>query len=367
MTIHPSRQNPDVLVIGAGLIGLACAAAAAERGFTVLVVGEARVGAASLAAAGMLAPSIERGEGDAADFAIAARDRYPSYVEWLRERSGIDVPLNREGIIQLAVSEAGVRGLSRAMPLGAEWLDARALHHLEPALAHGLGGVFHSTDGAVDNVLLYEALRITVERHARVIVVQDSVDGVTWPSGSVVGTGRSGATYTAERVILAAGAWSNSIRGLPRPLPVEPMRGQMIAYATSLVSRCVYGPTGYVVPRTNGRTLVGATSERVGFESATTAEGMARLEQTATEILPSLAGVAPSEAWAGLRPMSADLQPILGADPDEPRLLYATGHSRNGVLMTPLTGDCIAATLLGEPLPVDIAPFEVTRFSSASG
>jgi len=156
VTLHPSRQNPDVLVIGAGLIGLACAAAAAERGFTVLVVGEARVGAASLAAAGMLAPSIERGEGDAADFAIAARDRYPSYVEWLRERSGIDVPLNREGIIQLAVSEAGVRGLSRAMPLGAEWLDARALHHLEPALAHGLGGVFHSTDGAIDNVLLYD-------------------------------------------------------------------------------------------------------------------------------------------------------------------------------------------------------------------
>jgi glycine oxidase len=133
-----------------------------------------------------------------------------------------------------------------------------------------------------------------------------------------------------------------------------------------LLNRAVYGPTGYVVPRANGRTLVGATTERVGFNSVTTPDGIARLERTAVEILPSLAGVARSEAWAGLRPMSADLQPILGPDPDEPRLLYATGHSRNGVLMTPLTGDCIAALLVGAPCPVEIARFSVARFPSAA-
>ena len=366
MPIHSPRSAPDVLVIGTGLIGLACAAAAAERGLTVLAVGEALAGTASLAAAGMLAPSIERGENDAADFAIAARDRYPSYVDWLRDRSGIDVPLNRDGIIQLAVTDAGVRGLQRSMPPEAQWLDARALHDLEPALSHGLGGVFHANDGAVDNVRLYEALVSAVERETRVTIVRDTVVGVAFTGSAVVATGRGGATYAGDRAVLAAGAWSSSITGLPRPLPVEPVRGQMIAYASSLVRRCVYGPTGYVVPRPNGRTLVGATTERVGFHSTTTAEGVARLEQTATEILPTLTGVVPSEAWAGLRPMSADLQPILGHDPDESQLLYATGHSRNGVLMTPLTGDCIAALLVGEPSPTDIDIFSIGRFSPSS-
>jgi len=366
MTSSSSRSTPDVLVIGTGLIGLACAAAAAQRGLRVLVIGEPLVGAASLAAAGLLAPSIERGETDNAGFAIAARDRYPSFIDWLRDRSGVDVPLNRDGILQVAVTGAGVRGLQRSMPPEAEWLDASALHLLEPALSHGLGGVIHPTDGAVDNVRLYEALMAAVRRESRIRIAEDIIVDIGFSESGVAATGRSGATYTADQAILAAGAWSSSIRGLPRPLPVEPVRGQMIAYATSPLRRAVYGPTGYVVPRANGRTLVGATTERVGFQSATTPEGIARLQRTAIEILPSLAGVAPSEAWAGLRPMSADLQPILGHDPDEPRLLYATGHSRNGVLMTPLTGDCVAALLVSEAPPADIASFSIGRFGSGA-
>jgi len=147
---------------------------------------------------------------------------------------------------------------------------------------------------------------------------------------------------------------------------VEAVPGQMLAYAGSPLRRAVYGPTGYVVPRTNGRTLVGATTERAGFESITTPEGIAKLARTAGEILPQFAGNPPADAWAGLRPISADLQPILGADPDEPRLLYATGHSRNGVLMTPLTGDCIGAMLAGEPSPVDIGGFSIARFAIGS-
>src|SRR6476469_844540 len=110
MTSSSSHSTPDVLVIGTGLIGLACAAAAAQRGLSVLLIGESLVGAASLAAAGLLAPSIERGESDSAAFGIAARERYPTYLDWLRDRSGVDVPLNREGIIQVALSDAGVRG-----------------------------------------------------------------------------------------------------------------------------------------------------------------------------------------------------------------------------------------------------------------
>ncbi len=365
VSIDSSTSAPDVLVVGCGLIGLACGAAAAQRGFRVQIIGEPRVGAASLAAAGLLAPSIEREDGHASDFATAARDRYPTYVEWLRERTGLEVPLNRDGIIQVALNESGVRGLRRAKPAEAEWLDARELAHLEPALSHGLGGVLHPLDGSVDNVRLFEALQAAVDGLARVTVVSDIVTEVRF-NGQVEALGQSGSRYSANAMVLAAGAWSSTITGLPRAIPVEPVRGQMLAYTGSPLRRAVYGPTGYVVTRTNGRTLVGATSERAGFQSITTPEGIAKLARTAGEILPQFAGNPPADAWAGLRPISADLQPILGVDPDEPRLLYATGHSRNGVLMTPLTGDCIGAMLAGEPAPVDISGFSITRFAIGS-
>jgi glycine oxidase len=362
VSIDSSASPSDVLVIGGGLIGLACGAAAAQRGLRVRIVGEPRVGAASLAAAGLLAPSIEREDGHASDFATVARDRYPTYVEWLHDRTGLDVPLNRDGIIQVALNEAGVRGLRRAKPADAEWLDARELAELEPALSHGLGGVLHPLDGSVDNVRLFEALRAAVDGLTLVAIVSDTVVALRFP-GHVEALGQSGSRYIADTVVLAAGAWSPTISGLPRAIPVEPVRGQMIAYAGSPLRRAVYGPTGYVVPRTNGRTLVGATTERAGFESMTTPEGIAKLARTAGEILPEFASSQPADAWAGLRPISADLQPILGHDPEEPRLVYATGHSRNGVLMTPLTGDCIGALLAGEPPPVDIRGFSITRFA----
>jgi glycine oxidase len=365
VSIDSSRSTADVLVIGCGLIGLACGAAAAERGFRVRIVGEPRVGAASLAAAGLLAPSIERADGHAGDFATAARDRYPTYLAWLLERTGLEVPLSRDGIIQVALNEAGVRGLRRAMPAEAEWLDARELAELEPALRHGLGGVLHPLDGSVDNVRLFEVLQAAVDGLPRVAIVPDTITELKL-GGPVSAVGRNGTMYSAETVVLAAGAWSSMITGLPRAIPVEPVRGQMIAYTASPLRRAVYGPTGYVVPRTNGRTLVGATTERAGFESITTPEGIAKLERTAAEILPQFANVQPVDAWAGLRPISADLQPILGVDPEEPRLFYATGHSRNGVLMTPLTGDCIAALLASEPPPVDTREFSISRFSIGS-
>jgi glycine oxidase len=359
--LDSSRTTSDVLVAGRGLIGLSCAVAAAERGLTVRVIAELRVGEASLAAAGLLAPSIEREEGHSGEFAIAARDRYPDYVAWLRERTGILVPLNRDGIIQVAVSDAGVRGLRRSIADEAQWLDIHQLVELEPALDHALGGVIHPRDGWVDNVVLHRALVAVAKKHGRIAFVEDTITGVAF-GDSVRATGRSGTTYDAPHIVLAAGAWSPTINGLPRSLPVEPVRGQMISYSGSPITRALYGPTGYVVPRTDGRTLIGATSERAGFESITTDEGISRLRKTAAEVLPRLARVEPIAKWAGLRPMSADLHPILGPDPDEPRLLYATGHSRNGVLMTPLTGDCIAGLLAGEPPPIDIGGFSIGRF-----
>ena len=360
-----TSRSADVVIVGAGLVWLACAVAAAERALSVLVIGETLPGESSPAGAGLLAPSIEREEGHGSDFGVAARDRFPSYVDWLRERTGVEVPINRDGIIQIAVNAAGVRGLRRGMPDTAQWLDAPALAGLEPALGHALGGVLHSHDGWVDNVRLLDALRVVANASPRITIVSDQVSGIDF-SGDARATTRSRQTFTTGRIVLAAGAWSATIAGLPRRVPVEPVRGQMISYSGSPLTRAVYGPTGYVVPRADGRTLVGATAERVGFDPSVTDDGIARLTRTAAEILPQFAAVRHERAWAGLRPISADLQPILGPDPDEPRLIYATGHSRNGILMTPLTGDCIAALLVDERPPTPISAFGIARFDATS-
>ena len=364
MILH-ADPIPDVLVIGDGLIGLACAAATAERGLRVRVVGMMLPGAASLAAAGLLAPSIEHGDGKPNGFGVAARDRYPSYVAWLRDRTGIDVPLSRSGIIQLAVNAAGIRGLQRSMGAAARWIDAAELAELEPSLSHGLGGVFNEHDGWVDNEVLFQALRTFVEAHPRVALTPDHITRIDL-ADDVAAIGHGGTRYPTARLVVAAGAWSTGLAGLPRVLPIEPVRGQMLAYAAVTVSRAVYGPTGYVVPRADGRTLVGATMERVGFDPTTTADGIAKLERTAAEILPTLAQARPVQAWAGIRPISADLQPILGTDPDDPRLVYATGHSRNGVLMTPLPADCVAALVTGDSPPADLTDFSPDRFDRPS-
>jgi glycine oxidase len=178
-----------------------------------------------------------------------------------------------------------------------------------------------------------------------------------------VSTARGGRRYAGERLILAAGAWVTQLGGLPRTLPVEPVRGQMLSLRGVPLRHVIYGPRGYVVPRVDsGVSLVGSTMEYVGFEVGTTPDALARLADAGREVCPALGSLPVEARWSGLRPVTPDLQPIIGADPDYPALLYACGHSRNGVLLAPLTGDCIAALVVGADPPADLSPFEVTRF-----
>jgi len=203
-------------------------------------------------------------------------------------------------------------------------------------LAWGEGDL-EVSERAVDNVILHEALRTVATSHPQITMTYDLVAEIGF-SPFVAAVGRTGTTYFAERAVLAAGAWSTTIAGLPRAIPVEPVRGQMLAYSATPLRRVVYGPTGYIVPRASGRTLIGATMERTGFDSATTPEGVDRLRRCAAEILPGFAALEPAEAWAGLRPISLDLQPILGADPAEERLVYSTRNGRGfGFLRTTVT------------------------------
>ncbi|HMF87223.1 MAG TPA: FAD-dependent oxidoreductase [Gemmatimonadaceae bacterium] len=356
-----SHLSAEVIVVGAGLIGLTAAAALAERGVSVTLIGEHRPGEASPAAAGMLAPSVERASGPAHDFGVAARDRYPSYVEFLADRTGVAVPLNRLGILQVALSEKGIRGLRRTALETGIWLDSKELHEIEPALSHALGAMLNPDDGAVDNVVLLDALRRLVSTSERIDIVQDGVTTIEAGADSCSVVTRSGASHRAHRLVLAAGAWVGQMSGSRFAGAVTPARGQLVSYSSSPLRHVAYGPRGYVVPR-GDRTVGGTTMENVGFDADTTTEGIRKVRAASEEICPRLAGAGETRAWAGLRPVTPDMLPILGIDSGRPSLIYACGHSRNGVLMAPLTGDIIADLVTGTPLSHDLSQFRPDRF-----
>jgi glycine oxidase len=355
----------DVVVVGGGLIGAACALAIARRGASVRLITDGRPGIASTAAAGIFAPSIEQPDGLAREFGFAARDRYPSFLDELAEATGVRVPVNREGVLQVAVSRAGVRGLRRAQPVTSQWLSAKELTAIEPSLSHALGAVLHPYDGAVDNVLLLETMLLAISRNPSITVEPEGVSEIGFAGAATARTAR-GDAFSGDTIVLAAGAWTPLIAGLPRALPIEPIRGQMLSYVGTPTRRVVFGPTGYIVPRNNGMTAVGSTSEHVGFDASTTPAGAERIANAAKEIWPEFARSQPQGHWSGLRPITPDMLPIIGRDPDQPGLLYACGHSRNGVLMAPLTGDCVASLVSGQPLSISIAPFAVDRFRTAT-
>jgi len=353
--------SEEVIVVGAGLIGLATAVALAERGVSVTLIGQHRAGEASPAAAGMLAPSVERASGPAHDFGIAARDRYPSYVQFLAERTGVRVPLNRLGILQVGLSAKGIKGLKKTALPTTKWLDPSDLADVEPALSHALGAMFNPDDGAVDNVVLLDALQRLASGSDRIESVEDLVTAIEAGADSCTVTTASRASSSADRVVLCAGAWVGQIRGARFARAVEPARGQLVSYSGSPLRHVAYGPRGYVVPR-GDHTIGGSTMENVGFDAATTAEGVRKVRDASEEICPHLTASEPIRSWAGLRPVTPDMLPILGIDPTRPSLIYACGHSRNGVLMAPLTGDIIADLVTGTPLSHDLSQFRPGRF-----
>lgn len=309
----------------------------------------------------MLAPSVERASGSAHDFAVAARDRYPSYIELLADRTGVSVPLNSLGILQVAISDKGVKGLQKTAVATSRWLDAKELRELEPTLTHALGAMFNPLDGAVDNSVLLKAMTTLCERSDRITRISDAVTEIEPSRESCFVRTASNERYTASRVVLAAGAWVGQITGARYARVVQPARGQLVSYPDVPLRHVTYGPRGYIVPR-GGITIGGSTMENVGFESATTATGIRKVRTVAEEICPSLGRQEKVVAWAGLRPVTPDMLPILGPDPEYPSLLYACGHSRNGVLMAPLTGDLIADLVTESPLKHDLSQFRPDRF-----
>jgi glycine oxidase len=344
------------------------AAEASARGASVLLVGEPRFGEASPAGAGMLAPGAESAElpnDPVRNFAVAGRDMYPEFLRALRDETGVDVPFDRNGILEL-VDDAE----PALTPPGAEWIDARTLRELEPGLRSFPGAVRHPHDGAVDNVVLLEAMQqraglrrsiTTVRATARSVDVTHARPRAVLDDRDVVEGGS---------LVIATGAWAAQIEGLPRPLPVRPVRGQLLMLEGALARHVIYGGGGYIVPRHGARgatpferTVVGATMEEAGFVSEPTPGGLAELTAVARRVLPDSTPLRLLSHWAGLRPMTPDHLPILGPDPDVPRLLYACGHGRNGILLAPITGRAVGALAVGAQNPYDVSTFAIERFA----
>lgn len=353
----------ELLVVGGGIAGLSAAIAAADRRMRVIVLDQPRPGAASRAAAGMLAPSLHGLPPAALPDALAARDHFPAWLAMLEARGGGAVPLNREGILELAASGEELAALlARAGP-AAEALDPGQLTRLEPVLAPGAGALLHPGDGAVDNVALMSALVAVAGRERRIRLLHAEVASVELGQGGVTAATRGGGHLRAGAMILASGAWAGALPGLPRALPVQPVGGQLLLLAGAPLRHVVHGGGGYLVPR-GGSTLVGATTEPHGFAARETVEGRDWLLGVVRRAAPSLGATEVTEHWAGLRPATPDGLPILGADPGNGSLHYACGFGRNGILLAPWAAERIVAALAGEGDAAGLASFRADRFGT---
>ena len=358
-------MREHVVIAGGGLVGLSTAVAVARRGIRCTLVSERRAGEASPAAAGMLAPGVEHATGPAHDFGLAARDYYPEFLAWLERATGVAVPFGPAGILQVAATTEDASRLEADAGGNARWLTPVELRKLEPALAPAAGALLHTRDGAVDNEVLVEVLRRYVASAASITVVNEAIVSIEAGSDGAAALCASGRQYAGSAVVIATGAWTGALKGLPRALPVEPVRGQMLELAAGPLRRVVFAGGGYLVPRSSGTTLVGSTMEKVGFDSSITDDARAHLLAVAAAASPALGAAPVLRHWAGLRPLTPDLQPIVGRDPDQPTVVYACGHSRNGILMAPLTGDIVAALLAGEAPGHDLSAFAPDRFVGA--
>jgi glycine oxidase len=362
--VTDSQVAADLVVVGGGLIGLATTIAAAQRGLSVALLAADRPGAASRAGAGLLVPHYS-GDGvhaGVARFMAAGRDMYPAYIPWVEELSGLPVAFSRAGAIELARSPEECAAIHDAASDDATRLSAADVAELEPSLAPTTGGVLYPRDGAVDNVRLTEALGSIVERLPRVRVVHEAALRIELDSASGAAIGVSGTRVKGAHIVLAAGAWSGLVHGLPRPVPVRPLRGQVCTVATTPLRHVVLGSDVYMVSRNGDRTLIGSTMEEAGFDAAITTPAIEGLRRAAVAACPSLGKQRVIEAWSGLRPATPDLLPILGVEPHHDRLIYACGHSRNGILLAPLTATVTAAIAAGDDPGWDLTPFSIARF-----
>jgi glycine oxidase len=396
------KRSFDAIFVGGGVIGLSCAWRAARRGARVAVLDQAEPPAgATRVAAGMLAPVGELAFGEPAllEMTLASAALYPDFVAELEAATGEATGYARQGALHIALDrdEAAelrrVHDLQRSLGLEAEWLPPRRCRELEPGLTPSFnGGVHAAGEAAIDPRALTRALLVALGSEGAGLdagiearLAADVAGGTTEVNAEAdVRTGTevvaglfegerltgvrtaAGEELHADAVVLAAGAWSGRAEWLPehaRP-PVRPVKGQVIELGSrdgaAPCERIVASERVYLVPRDDGRLIVGATSEEQGFDTAVTAGGVHELLREAYRLLPDVAEMELVDSMAGLRPGTPDNLPLIGPGAIE-GLVLATGHYRNGILLAPLTADAVSAVLAGDPMPEAAAPAHPSR------
>lgn len=382
-------NSSDVVVVGGGVIGLSAAWRCRQRGLSVVVVDPQPGRGASHTAAGMLAPVSELTYNEERLFGLnlASAALYPAFVMELEETTGCRVGYRRSGTLEVAWDSADLghlkdlQALQRTLGVTSELISGRELRQQEPLLSSGLpGGLFVADDHHIDNRALVRALRAACTT-AGVQFVAERVTDLAYANGNTAGavgavTGvvtESGSLLSCGVTVLAAGAASGTLPGLfgSATVPVRPVKGQTLRLhnpggplLTHVVRGTVKGSPVYIVSRDNGEVIVGASSEEQGFDVEPRAGVVYELMRDAVALVPQLAECAWREVSTNLRPGTPDNAPIIG-HADRDGLVVATGHYRNGILLTPITAAAVADFVVGMEPPAAVTAFNSHRFGTS--
>lgn len=352
------KSTGEILVIGGGVIGLAIALELKRQGASVTIVSRDFTEAATHAAAGMLAPQAERiPPSPMLDLCLRSRDLYPDWTQKLEELTGLNPGYWACGILAPAYHKDAVNIQSSE----SVWLDRATIHQHQRGLGSDvIGGQWFPQDAQVDNRSLAKALWVAVQELGVEIKTGITVEKIVQNGDRVSHLQTSAGNWQADHYILATGAWSQTLL----PIPVTPKKGQMLSVQmpdSMPLQTVLYGSDSYLVPRQDGRIIIGATSEDVGFTPGNTPFGVQKLLSAAIRLYPTLQQYPIRECWWGFRPATPDELPILGASPYR-NLTLATGHYRNGILLAPITGLLMAEFVLHQKSDALLEHFHWSRF-----
>jgi len=359
----------DILIIGGGIIGLAIAIELKLQGASPTVISRDFPGAATYAAAGMLAPDAEQISVVAMQqLCWQSRDLYPEWTSKLESITGLNTGYWSCGILAPVYQLDGGKNQSSPSPSPGYWLDREAIHQHQSGLGKEIvGGWWYPEDSQVDNRALAKVLLTAVQSLGIELKQGIQAQGIVQKQGLVTGIQTDIGLLKADHYIMATGAWSNQLL----PLPVKPKKGQMLSLRipdslpTLPLTRVLFGENTYIVPRRDGRIIIGATNEDVGFTPHNTPKGMQTLLARAIRFYPQVEEYAIEEFWWGFRPTTPDELPILGTSNCE-NLTFATGHYRNGILLAPITARLIADLICSQKSDPLLSHFHYSRFQSPS-
>lgn len=371
-------MQSDVIIIGGGLIGCTTAIELAKKGLKVSVFERGQLmKEASFAAAGMLAPQSEL-SAITPMFLLCQKSLqlYQNFVEELEQITRLDCSYRREGFLQLAFDEEGAKNLDKNMlwqlqaGLKAKKLTSDEVKKISPNISHKVSNAYYLEDEhQVDNRKLADCVLTAAEILGVKFYLGAQVTEILVEQNKVVGVVANNQSYYAAKVVNAAGSWASLINLPKHFLPeVKPVRGQMVGLKApiGLFEHTLHFGSTYLVPRRDGKIVIGSTTEHVGYDKSVTLSGLEHLLSQAKRVVPKLAEANFLEAWAGFRPATADLLPILGEHPKLLGLIFATGHYRNGILLTPVTANLVSDLILTNQPSELLTAFNPARFISTA-